>query len=163
MKTGESTLMEQSQQDSRQAMDLLSHQVAIASTRTTENEDQESVLKTIMEQERVEAEQLRQSEAFAKQLDKDMRAEHANSCGNSVLQPPYSCSNSEGLTDDEEKAEDDPIMPACEQPMHECQICYFSSENTPMTYLCCDKQACWKCFTNTNVSMQRCPYCRHGI
>ena len=73
MKAGESTLMEQSQRDSRQSMDLLSHRVAIASTRTTENEDQEYVLKTIMEQERVEAEQLRQSEAFAKQLDKDIK------------------------------------------------------------------------------------------
>ena len=66
MQQDEATRMAQSQRDSRQAMDLLSQHVAIAATRTTPDEDQEAVLRPIIDQETVEAELLQQSSALAK-------------------------------------------------------------------------------------------------
>ena len=55
-------------------MDLLSQHVAIAATRTTPDEDQEAVLRTIRDQETLEAERLKQSSALAKRLDDEEKA-----------------------------------------------------------------------------------------
>ena len=123
MKQDEATRMAQSQEDSRQAMDLLSQHVAIAATRTTPDEDQEAVLRTIIDQETVETELLQQSSALAKRLD-----------------------------DEEKAANDKATVKHNGNDLHECEICYYSSDRTPMTYMCCGKLACWKCFTNPNVS-----------
>ena len=128
----EATMMEQSQRDSQQAMDLLSQHVAIAATRATPDEDHETVLIIINDQETLEAERLEQSSALAKQLDNEEKAE------------------SEKATAKNNRKE-----------MHECKMCYNSSDRTPMTYLCCGQQVCWKCFANPTV--MRCPYCRHGL
>ena len=118
----EATMMAQSQRDSQQAMDLLSQHVAIAATRATPDEDQEAALRTIKDQETLEAERLEQSSALAKQLDDEETAER-------------------------EKA----TVKHNRKEMHECKICCNSWDRTPMTYLCCGQHACWKCFTNPNA------------